>query len=54
MAIAMPVLRPDGRPDTLEAPLSPTQAAHIAGELLAFVSQHLADQARSRNEREGF
>lgn len=47
VAIALPVLRPDGRPDMLEAPLSPKQAAHIAGELLAFVAQHLADQAGS-------
>lgn len=46
VAIALSVLLPDGRPDMLIAPVSPTQAAHMAAELLAFVSHHLADQGR--------
>ena len=50
-SIAMPVIRPDGRADALVSPLTPEQAAHIAGELLAFVSQHLADE-RGRKARE--
>lgn len=51
VSIAMPVLRPDGRADVLVSPLTPEQAAHIAGELLAFVSQHLADE-RGRKAQE--
>ncbi len=51
VAIAMPVLRPDGSADVLVGRVDPEQAAHIAGELLAFVSQHLSDE-RARKARE--
>lgn len=49
LELVMPVIRPTGRIDTLKARISPTQAAHIAGELMAFVSASLAVSERHGN-----